>query len=697
MNYPKDLGYTYKKPNKLKKFFMRLVGALVLFALAFLLASIVKADEIQPNGRPDLNSATRGSVWLLPSNGIYIEAIQLQSQVNIDVSGMIARAKIKQKFKNSSSLWAEGTYVFPLPENAAVDHMRLIINGRVIEGQIQEKMQARRAYEKARSRGQRAGLVEQQRPNIFSTKLANIAPGADMTIEIEYQQTLSYRDGQYQLRYPLVVGPRYITPSKEGIQNPKYDLAVHASTSDNAADLNQTSISINIDSGISLANIDSPTHAVTINQQSRSRYRVSLRESSVPADRDFVLKWQPELGQLPRATVFNQKLDGYDYSLFTIYPPKTELYNRKNIPRDVVFILDVSGSMSGTSIRQAKEALKLALTRLNASDKFNIIWFNNNANKAYYTSQPASQHRVQSAIRFVDSLAAGGGTEMLPALKLALNEKSEKEYLRQVVFLTDGNVSNERDLFTYIKSHLGNNRLFTVGIGSAPNSFFMKRSAKAGRGTYTFISNISEIASKTEQLFKKLETPALTDIKLNISEKSVEYFDNPIPDLYVGEPVTVALRGKELSRMVSLNGRIGNTPWQSTVNLDRGYANDGVSTAWARKKIITLSEGYHEAYSQSEKEVYKSQIVGVSILHHLVSQFTSLVAVDVTPVNQGGMLHQEQLKNNLPHGWSKQKPEPLMMAQIRLPQTATASIMHLLFALMFLIIGMILKVRRARL
>lgn len=218
MNYPKDLGYTYKKPNKIKKFLIRLVGAIVLFALAFLVASTVKANEIGTGTykRPDINSTTRGSVWLLPSNGIYLEALQLESKVNISVSGMIARAKIRQKFKNSSSLWAEGTYVFPLPENAAVDHMRLLIDGRVIEGQIQEKVQARKTYEKAKRNGQRAGLVAQQRPNIFTTKLANIAPGSEMTVEIEYQQTIPYRDGEYRLRYPLVVGPRYITPSKEG-------------------------------------------------------------------------------------------------------------------------------------------------------------------------------------------------------------------------------------------------------------------------------------------------------------------------------------------------------------------------------------------------------------------------------------------------------------------------------------------------
>lgn len=691
-----DLRYAFNKPSLYITLFIRVLFSLFIFIVFSLLADTVSANVAEVNNKPDLNKTTHGSVWLLPGDGVYIKALQLETRVNMDVSGMIVRAKVKQQFRNISSLWAEGLYVFPLPENAAVDHFRMMIDGRVIEGQIQEKMQARKTYEKAKRNGQRTGLVEQQRANIFTTKLANIAPGAEMTVEIEYQQTLTYREGHYSLRYPLVVGKRYITPSKEAATDPMHDLGVYTETSTSSKDINPTSISINMDTGIPITNIVSTSHQVTISPQNENRYVVTLQESAVPADRDFLLKWQPGLSTLPKAAVFSQQHDGYDYRLITLYPQENDLYHPVNIPRDVVFILDVSGSMAGTSIEQAKSALMLALERLAPSDRFNIIWFNHEAHSVFHDSQQASEDRINYAGKFINSLNADGGTEMLSALTQAFSTQPDPEYLRQLVFLTDGNVSNERDLFSFIESHLGESRLFTVGIGSAPNSFFMKQAAKAGRGTYTFISDTREVAEKINGLLRKLETPALTDIQVSVTGDDVEYYRSPIPDMYIGEPVTILLRGKNLSKAISLKGNIGTENWQRTVSLDQEYNNKGVKTAWAREKISSLSESYHNAENEKHKTHFKNQIVNVSYQHHLVSQYTSLVAVDVTPVNQGGMLYQERLKNNLPHGWSAPKKAKTMAAQINLPQTATASTWHLMLATVFIVFGTLISVMRVR-
>lgn len=421
-----------------------------------------------------------------------------------------------------------------------------------------------------------------------------------------------------------------------------------------------------------------------------------MQENAVPADRDFLLKWQPGLSTLPKAAVFSQQHDAYDYRLITLYPQENDLYHPVNIPRDVVFILDVSGSMAGTSIEQAKSALMLALERLESSDRFNIIWFNHEAHRVFEDSQQASEDRISYARKLINSLNADGGTEMLAALTLAFSTQPDAEYLRQLVFLTDGNVSNERDLFAYIQSHLGESRLFTVGIGSASNSFFMKQAAKAGRGTYTFISDTREVAEKINGLLRKLETPALTDIQLSVSGEDVEYYPSPIPDMYIGEPVTVLLRGKNLSEALSLKGNIGTENWQRTVSLDQEHNNAGVRTAWAREKIASLSESYHHAENEKLKTHVKNQIIKVSTQHHLVSQYTSLVAVDVTPVNQGGVLYQQRLKNNLPHGWAAPNKAKAMVAQIHLPQTATASTWHLMLAIVFILFGTLLGVIRVR-
>ncbi len=688
-----DYIYSYNQRNLYKKLLFRLVVTIIVFILFYLMANNVYARTGGSVEMPDLSSFTRASTWLLPSDGVYIEALQLESKVDIKVSGMIARASVKQQFRNTSSLWAEGIYVFPLPENAAVDHFRLIIDGRVIEGEIQEKEHAQKTYKKAKQNGQRAGLIEQQRPNIFTTKLANIAPGAALSVEIEYQQTLVYRDDEYTLRYPLVVGERYITPLRQGATDAGYDTGVYTESSNTSTAVNPTSISVHLDAGISLANIVSSSHEITVKPRANNHYDIALQEATIPADRDFLLSWTPELGKLPSAAVLNQKHKGYDYSLITVYPPQNEFYNAFNIPREVVFILDVSGSMAGTSIEQAKSALQLALDRLKPSDKFNIIWFNNNAKKMYFSARFANNDNVQQARQFVDSLQANSGTEMLPALKLALDSSAEPELLRQIVFITDGNVSNERDLFAYIDANLNGSRLFTVGIGSAPNSFFMKKAAQAGRGSYTFISDAREVGKTTEALFRKLETPALTDIALTIFGDDIEIYHDPIPDLYIGEPVTVLVRAKNMLNTVSLTGKIGTTPWQHKVSLNQGSDNDGVRLAWAREKISFLSRSHYDEHDSNLKYHLKLEIIEESIKHHLISQFTSLVAVEQTPLNQSGELYSEAVKNNLPYGWTRlQKNNRTVSAQqIYLPQTATATYQHLILAMVFVFLAMVIQ------
>ncbi|MCW8827384.1 MAG: marine proteobacterial sortase target protein, partial [Gammaproteobacteria bacterium] len=240
------------------------------------------------------------------------------------------------------------------------------------------------------------------------------------------------------------------------------------------------------------------------------------------------------------------------------------------------------------------------------------------------------------------------------------------------------------------------NRLFTVGIGSAPNSFFMKKAAQAGRGSYTFIKDVQEVAAKTNILLRKLETPALTDIQIAIDGKELEYFSDPIPDLYIGEPLTVVLRGIDLAKEVTLTGKIGSNSWRQTLQLDQGYENEGVKTVWVREKIAALSKSYHDAESRTLKESLKSEITALSIKHHLVSQYTSLVAVDVTPVNRSGQLYQERIKNNLPHGWRGNRAVAKSGSNITLPQTATSSYRDLILALLFISFALFLRSVRRR-
>ncbi len=652
----------------------------------------------------DPYQSQHGSVWMLADNGDYIEAMQMQTDVDYEITGAIARAKIKQRFKNSSSLWVEGIYVFPLPENAAVDHFRMIIGERVIEGQIKERILAKKSYESAKKAGKKTSLIEQQRPNVFTTSLANIAPGEEITVEFEFQQVLDYKNNSYRLRFPMVVGPRYHSAqnhtNQASIQSPP-DPAHDETSVYTETDLlnnteNRVRIHVLLDAGVSLYDLSSSYHGININQTSETRYSIATIGENIAADRDFELVWKPQLNNQPQLSGFSESTDNNinaeHYTMLTLLPPELSHLQQKVQERDVVFVLDISGSMSGTSINQAKASLITALDGLNAIDRFNIIWFNDETDRLFSTAVAATRQYKNMAKHFIENLQADGGTEMLPALKLALSDDEEFSRFRQVIFLTDGNISNEAELFDVIDRQLGNNRLFTIGIGSAPNAYFMSKAASKGRGTFTYIGDINEVQEKTITLFKKLETPALINIELAISsnttDKNVyEVFPKIIPDLYAGETATILIKGKQLPGNITVKGDYGNGEWQTTSE-PTGTIQSGIRIAWAREKIASLMTLQHESTTENERDAIKNEVTTTALEHHLVSRYTSLVAVDVTPVNADGMLYRQRLKNNLPHGWKNSVATNGLM----LAQTASSSKLNLLLALILFITAILLYV-----
>ncbi len=624
-----------------------------------------------------------GSVWLLPDNGVYIEALQMQTDVDYEITGAIARAKVKQRFRNSSALSAEGIYVFPLPEKAAVDHFRMLIGERIIEGQIEQRTTAKKIYERAKSAGKKASLIEQQRPNVFTTALANIAPGEEITVEFEFQQILDYKDKTYRLRFPTVVGPRYHPgqPSIQDLTNPAPDATSVYTETDPVNNSNSPiRIHILLDAGVSLYDLSSSYHRININQTSETRYSISTIGEDIAADRDFELLWKPQLNASPQLSAFNEKIDGENYTMLTLLPPDLSHLQQKVPARDVVFVLDISGSMAGTSIEQAKASLITALDGLSLIDRFNIVWFNDDAGKLFPDAIAATAQYKKYAKRFIGNLQADGGTEMLPALKLALSEHEEFSRFRQVIFLTDGNISNEADLFDVIDRRLANNRLFTIGIGSAPNAYFMREAASRGRGTFTYIGDVNEVQEKTIALFKKLETPALINIRLDLDHDRYEIFPSIIPDLYAGETATILIKGKQTPHDIAIQGDYGNNAWQTRTEPGTG-TRSGIHLAWAREKIASLMSMRHKSDTEDKRERIKNEITNTALKHHLVSRYTSLVAVDLTPVNTEGLLYRHRLKNNLPHGWKNSAAANGIM----LAQTATSSRLNMLVALIMFI------------
>ena len=684
-----------KTDSKILHFIHKMLVVISVYLVFGLLFQHVYAnihDANTDNTGQDPYQSQHGSVWLLtdndPNNSQYIEALQMQTDVDYEITGAIARAKIKQQFVNNSSMWAEGIYVFPLPEKAAVDHFRMLIGERIIEGQVKERITAKKIYERAKSDGKKASLIEQQRPNVFTTSLANIAPGEAITVEFEFQQVLDYKDDGYRLRFPMVIGPRYHSgkPDIQQLLNPAPGrTSVYTQTDPVNDSNNPTRIHVLLDAGVSLYDLSSSYHEIDIKQTSETRYSISTIGENITSDRDFELVWKPQLNNQPQISTFNEKIAGENYTMLTLLPPDLSHLQQKVQARDVVFVLDISGSMSGTSIEQAKDSLITALDGLSSIDRFNIIWFNDQTDRLFDKAVTATTQYKNTAKRFIYNLEAGGGTEMLPALKLALSEQKEFTRFKQVIFLTDGNISNEAELFKVINRQLGDNRLFTIGIGSAPNAYFMRKAANIGRGTFTYIGDVNEVQEKTQTLFKKLETPALINIQLDLVRDNYQVFPNVIPDLYAGETATILIKGDQLPANMTIKGDYGNTEWQSDIAITNSK-QEGIRVAWAREKIASLMDLRHESSAANVREAIKQEVTSTALRHHLVSRYTSLVAVDITPVNVTEMLYQQRMKNNLPHGWQR----PSSSNEIMLAQTAAGSNLNILLALLMLISGTLL-------
>ena len=610
---------------------------------------------------PTPNNMQTGSLLMRMSEG-YVTATLLNTDVNIDVNGLVARISVMQEFENDGQEWVEGVYVFPLPDEAAVDHMRMYIGDRFIEGEIREKEQARKEYEAAKTAGKKTSLVEQQRANLFTTSVANIGPGEKVIIEIEYLEELRFDGGTFSLRYPMTLTPRYIPGQPEADRQGSGWSADTTQVDDaslitppmvSASKGHRISLQATVNAGMPLEIIASRYHPVSVSE-ANGEYMVSLAAGRAAMEHDFELLWRPVPSALPRAMAFTETINGEPHYLLMVMPPESELVSGAMMPREMIFVVDTSGSMHGVSIAQAKKALLRAVDGLQPGDKFNVVEFNSNTNPLFPTSVSASSSNVNAATSYVRGLQANGGTEMYSALDFALSTTPSEAYLRQIIFITDGAVGNEEGLFKLIDTKLNNARLFMVGIGSAPNSWLMRKAAEFGRGTFTMISALHEVGEKMERLFRKLENPQVTDIDVQWpSGVVVDSYPSVVPDLYLGEPITIKARASGAVRSGDVVRIVGNSvagAWSSELALAGNTQNAGIGALWARARIAELLD---QARRGADEDETRSAVIEAALAHHLVSKYTSLIAVDKTPVRPAGdPLSSEQVANLMPHGQS---------------------------------------------
>jgi Ca-activated chloride channel family protein len=568
--------------------------------------------------------------WLAP---------ELTNRVEIRVTGLIARAQVTQSFENLSDEIVHAVYVFPLPDGAAVDGLTLTVGKRTIKGEIRERQAAERSYEQAKRQGKKASLVEQERPNLFTTRVANIAPHEIVQVELSYQEDVRYDAGTFSLVFPSTLTPRYAPGGAEEDAEQAGSGSPHGIAPSFAfgGDGPTLELQVSLDAGFPLAHIGSPSHHVSVTKpgQGTGPTVITLEDGEVPADRDFRLEWTPTPSSAPSSALFEEEFGGERYALLMLLPPAPALDPKTRIARDTSFIIDTSGSMSGTSLEQARAALESGLGVLTPDDRFNVIEFNTNASRLFPESVPATRDNVQRARGWIRKLQADGGTEMLPALDLAFSSPGDPGHLSQVVFVTDGSVGNEADVFHFIQSHLGERRLFTVGIGSAPNQYFLRGAARFGRGTFTSVASVGDVGSRMKELWGKLSTPRLSELGLTIvGDPHAETWPERLPDLYQGEPLVVVAKLAATAASVQLHGSRAGQSFTVELPLRPGSARPGTSSAhreqgihrlWARRKIETLTD--RMSLGESEAEL-APEVTRLALRHRLLSKYTSLVAVD---------------------------------------------------------------------
>jgi Ca-activated chloride channel family protein len=547
--------------------------------------------------------------------------------------------------------------------------MEIHIGNRVIRSEIRERQEAKRVYEAAKSAGKHAALLEEERPNIFTTSIANIMPGDHINVRMRYVEPLRWEDDRVRLEFPMVVGPRYI-PGTQAVGHDGTGWAFDTNAVPDASRVtppvrhpesrsgHDISVAVDLDAGFEAQSVQSVSHEISVRRLPDGRQHVELATGATLPNKDFVLEIKQAESAHPETALFlsPDSDSGETKFLLAAFPPTVQ--PKERMPVEMLYMIDVSGSMEGTSIQQARGALLQALDRLRPCDRFGILAFSNDYREFSAEPLPASPENVAAARRYVQGLEAGGGTEMLPALQHLMRKPTSPNYLRHIILLTDGDLGNEEEIFTALRSDLGNSRLYTVAIGSAPNLFLATKMAQFGRGTFTHIADISEIEEQMSRLFESIESPVLTDVKLTFTGvEADEVYPGHIPDLFLHQPLLIYGRvSKGRVGTLHLTARAGNEPYEATIAFDASKAtfHPGITTLWARQRVEDLMDHWRKADENGQAEI-RGSVIAHAIRYRLVTRFTSLVAVEEVVVNPGGQSNTAAVPTELPAGMQMDK------------------------------------------
>ncbi|MDJ0866653.1 MAG: VIT and VWA domain-containing protein [Myxococcota bacterium] len=603
------------------------------------------------------------------------------TDVRVEITGFVARVRVTQTFSNPFPDPIEAVYTFPLSHRGAVDALWMRTGEREIRGEIHRREEARRRYEAARDRGQVASLLDQERPNVFTQSVANLMPGARVEIEIHYVETLEYEAGAFEFAFPTVVGPRFV-PGADRV--PDADRIAPPATPQGTRAGHDLAIEVDVDAGVPIEAIESALHEVVVERgRDPERARVRLRRRAEIPNRDFVLR-VAVAGDDVRSGWWAHRRDGEDgYATFVLVPP-ARVEPRDAAPKELVFVVDRSGSQRGLPLAKAKETLLWILEHMNPRDTFQVIDFGSTASRLFERPRRADAASVARARRYIEALRANGGTMMAEAVREAAAEPAAGNRLRIVTFMTDGYVGNDYEVIDLVRRLRGTSRWFPFGTGNSVNRFLLDQMAREGGGEVeTALLNRpgEEVARR---FWERIASPVLTDVRVELEGLDVhDVFPREPSDVWAGRPLVVHARYREPGRgRVVLTGFRGGEPYREALAVrlpKRERDHDALASLWARAKVDALQRRDLRALQSGQfPEALREEIVEIALAHRLVTPFTSFVAVEDRVVNRDGRPETVAVPVEMPQGVSYEgvfgKEEASRMARRQLANAPMAGL-----------------------
>jgi Ca-activated chloride channel homolog len=615
----------------------------VLACIAVALLAAVALVWCAPASAEDTDArAIESPYFHVNSDDPTIDALPLKAtQVDVRIAGVIAAVVVTQHYRNEGQRPIEARYIFPGSTQAAVHAMTVQVGERRIVAQIREKQRARLEYASAKREGKTTALLEEQRPNVFSMNVANILPGDDVRVELQYTELLAPNEGLYRYVFPTVVGPRYRSPNGSP-DNGSFPATAHLQPgvpSDVSFDL-----TVKLNAPLPIQEVRCQTHRLETLGLGTEHVQLALADDAARDDRDFILEYRLAgestaaglmLYQAPEAP------DAENFFLALVEPPRAVAPPQIN-PRDYIFVVDISGSMQGYPLDTAKVLLRHLIGGLRPSDSFNVVLFSGSSKVLSEQSVPATQANIERALRTIDRAGGGGSTEIVPALRRVAALPKPAEVSRSVIVITDGYVAVENEVFQLVRRSLDHANVFAFGIGSAVNRHLIEGLARAGQGEAFIVTRPEHAAEQAERLRRMIDAPVLTQLKARFT--GVEVYDvEPavLPDVMAGRPVLLwgKWRGDSHGAKLVLQGQTASGSYSDVIDAPAADP-DAVALRhlWARQRIAQLGDEEALTGGQSQRE----PITALGLKYGLLTTYTSFIAVDqrvrtqqlATPVNQ---------------------------------------------------------------